>query len=77
MKRLALVMSVLARGFVAATPARADYAIVKFDSGYCRIFWDSAANPAGTGWTKIAVNLPDWSAAWSMLDSAIAARTCN
>jgi hypothetical protein len=77
MKRLVLVITVLTLGFVAATPARADYAIVKFDNGYCRIFWNSAANPVGTGWTKIAVNLPDWSTAWSMLDSAIAARTCN
>jgi hypothetical protein len=33
---------VLALGFVATAPAHADFAIVKFKSGYCRI-WDHTA----------------------------------
>ena len=48
----------LALGFAASTPARADYALVKFESGYCRIWWDSAGNPFGVGWIKVAVGLP-------------------
>ena len=39
MKRLAFAVGVLALGVVATAPAKADYAIVKFRSGYCRI-WD-------------------------------------
>ena len=37
MKRLAFAVGVLALGFVATAPAHADFAIVKFRSGYCRI----------------------------------------
>ena len=39
MKRLAFAVGVMALGVVATAPAKADYAIVKFRSGYCRI-WD-------------------------------------
>jgi hypothetical protein len=35
MKRVAFVVGVLALGFAASTPARADFAVVKFDAGYC------------------------------------------
>jgi len=42
MKRLAFAVGVLALGLVATAPAHADYAIVKFKSGYCRI-WDHTA----------------------------------
>lgn len=42
MKRLAFAVGVLALGVVATAPAKADYAIVKFRSGYCRI-WDHTA----------------------------------
>lgn len=76
MKRLAFAIGVLALGFVASAPARADFAVVKFESGYCRIWWDSSANPYGTGWTKVAVGLPDFAAAWNALDAAVANKTC-
>ncbi len=42
MKRLAFAVGVLALGLVATAPAHADYAIVKFKSGFCRI-WDHTA----------------------------------
>ena len=49
MKRLALAISVLALGFTATAPAHADFAIVKFNSGYCRIWpGTSVAPPDGT-----------------------------
>ena len=76
MKRLALVIGVLALGFIASSPARADFAVVKFELGYCRIWWDSSAAPWGTGWAKVAV-APDWAAAWSALDAAIKEGTCK
>jgi hypothetical protein len=77
MRRLAFAIGVLALGFTAASPARADYAVVRFEGGYCRIWWDSGATPEGTGWEKIAVGLPDWTAAWAALASAVAQRVCN
>ena len=45
MKRLAFAIGVLALGFSAASPARADFAVVRFDSGYCRVWTDTAAGP--------------------------------
>ena len=47
MKRLAFAVGVLALGFAASTPARADFAVVKFELGFCRIWWDSGRYPVG------------------------------
>jgi len=44
MKRLILVVGLLVLGLGAATQARADFAVVKFNSGYCRVW---TATPAG------------------------------
>lgn len=76
MKRLAFAVGVLALGFAASTPARADFAVVKFEAGFCRIWWDSAAKPWGTGWTKVAVGLPDVPSAWAALNGAVAHKAC-
>ncbi len=81
-KRLALTTGVLATGALAlasaaATPARADFAVIKFDSGYCQIWWDSAATPWGAGWSKIALGLPDADAARAVLDNAVAQNVCR
>lgn len=76
MKRLAFAVGVLALGFAASTPARADYAVVKFELGFCRIWWDSGATPWGTGWTKIA-SAPDFSSAWAAQDAAVKSGTCK
>jgi hypothetical protein len=49
MKRLMFAIGALALGLVATAPAHADYAIVKFKSGYCRIYDNTAwAPPDGT-----------------------------
>jgi hypothetical protein len=49
---------------------------VRFDTGYCQIWWDGSATPWGVNWTKVAIT-PDWASAYSALYAAIAARTCN
>jgi hypothetical protein len=77
MKRLAFAMGLLALSFIVSSPARADYAVVRFGDGSCQIWWDSAANPWGAGWTKIAVGLPDHAAAQVALDTEIAQRICR
>jgi hypothetical protein len=76
MKTLAVAISVLALGFAASTAARADFAVVQFGDGYCRIWQDSGAEPWGADWKKIVVGLPDWSAASAALDSARAQAVC-
>lgn len=77
MKQLALAVGLLAIGFVASTPARADYAVVQFGDGSCRIWWDSLDNPWGARWNKIAIGLPDRSAAQTALDSAYSQGVCQ
>ena len=59
------------------SPARADYAVVQFGDGYCRIWWDSADTPWGVGWTKLVIGLPDHFAARAALDSEIAQGACR
>jgi hypothetical protein len=77
MKPLTVALGLLGAALIAATPARADYALVQFGDGYCRIWWDSAGTPWGPRWTKIAVGLPDYLTAKSTLDSAIAQGVCQ
>lgn len=69
MKRLAFAVAVLTIVF-AVSPARADYALVRFEDGWCRIWWDSAGTPWGVGWTKIAIGMPDWLIASAALSNA-------
>jgi hypothetical protein len=48
MKRLAFAMGLLVLGLLglgAATPASADFAVIKFKSGYCRVWTDTAYGP--------------------------------
>ena len=77
MKQLAFAVGLLVIALTAATSARADYAVVQFGDGFCRIWWDSAGTPWGVGWTKIATGLPDHLAAQVALDAAIAQQLCH
>jgi hypothetical protein len=76
MKKLSFVIGVLALGLVASAPARADFVVVKFDPGYCRIWWDSSMKPYGTGWHVVGRPYGDWPAAWAALSAAWTNRTC-
>jgi len=76
MKYVSFATGLLMFGFAVATPAHAVFAVVQFGSGRCEIWWDSGDNPWGDTWRKIAVGLPDWSAASIALDSARAQNLC-
>ena len=76
MKYLSVAIGVLMLGFAVATPARADFAVVQFGNGHCQIWWDSADNPWGESWRKIAIGLPDWSTASLALNGARAQNLC-
>jgi hypothetical protein len=73
MNRLAFVIA----GLAASTPARADFAVVRFADGFCKIWWDSADNPWGGDWTKIALGLPEYLTAQATLANARAQGTCR
>jgi hypothetical protein len=45
MKRLALAIGLLVLSVPAATLAHADFAVVRFNSGYCRVWGPPAAPP--------------------------------
>jgi hypothetical protein len=82
MKRLAFAIGVLALGFAATAPAHADFAIVKFNSGYCRIWTDTAVAPRdGTFiWWQwhhyLRYNLPTLEIAEYKLRVAVARHLC-
>jgi hypothetical protein len=76
MKRFALAVSIVPLCLAAAVPARADYALVRWDNGYCRIWWEASATPWGVGWAKIAT-APDYSTAAATFDQAVQAGTCR
>jgi hypothetical protein len=77
MKRSVFAVGLLVAGLAMSTPARADFALVQFGDGDCRICWDSGDNPWGAGWTKVAVGLPDYQSAQTALSSAIAQSICR
>ena len=45
MIRSAFAIVLLAFGFTAVSPARADFAVIEFNSGYCRVWIDTAFGP--------------------------------
>jgi len=47
MKRLAIAAAILALGFAATTAARADFAVVKFKNGSCRVWANTKMPPMG------------------------------
>lgn len=78
MKRLAFVVcAACVLGFSATPPARADYAVVQLDDGWCKIWWENADIPWGVGWTKIAIGLPDWLMASAALNAARSQGACR
>ena len=67
----------LAIAFTAASPARADYTLVRWAWGDCKI-WANAGNPpAGDGWTVLARNIPTYEIAWGVLLREQARRRCT
>jgi hypothetical protein len=47
MKRLVFAVAVLALGFAASTAARADFAVIKYKDGSCRVWSDTKMAPMG------------------------------
>jgi hypothetical protein len=65
MKHIAFAIGALALGLAATTPARADFAVIKFkDTGACRAWYDHTAKPWGTS-QVLWVSTASWDAAQS------------
>jgi hypothetical protein len=77
MKRIAFALGVLALGFAANTPAHADtFAVVRFELGFCRIYWNPAWKPWGPGWSVVAT-APDFASAWAAQTAAVQKGKCR
>jgi hypothetical protein len=77
MTRMLFAVGVAALGFAAATPASADFAVVKFkDTGACRAWYDHTAKPWGTS-QVLWVSTPSWDAAQGKSDYAMKHKWCK
>jgi hypothetical protein len=76
MKRFAFAIGVIALGFAAATPARADFAVMKFETGFCRVYWDSSAKPV-FGMGTVVAKAGTWEAAWAAQTAAVKKGKCK
>jgi hypothetical protein len=82
MKKILFAIGTLALGLTAAAPAHADYAIVRFNSGYCRIWTDTFVPPAGGTFVWFArghyryYSLPTLPIAKQKLDHVVARHLC-
>ena len=81
--RLAFAVGLLVLGFVAATPARADFAVITFNSGYCCVWTDTAFGPqdgrylsfwSPSGWIY---RFPTWEMANMAMQRAVAHHRCH
>lgn len=77
MTRLAIAIGALAIGFAAATPASADFAVIKFkDTGACRAWLNPAAKPTSPHqvlWAKV----PTWEVAQAKGAWAVKHKWCK
>jgi len=59
MKQLAFALGLLTLSVTAATQAHADFAVVRFSSGYCRIWTPAAAPPQDFQYLAFRRGSPD------------------
>ena len=78
MSRWYVALCTLAIAFVVSSPARADYTLVRWAWGDCKI-WSNPPNnrPWGDDWTVLAWGLPTYDIAWRVLNDEIARGNCR
>ena len=79
MKPLSLAFAALVVTLFAASPARADYSIVQWNSGDCTI-WDEFGwyrDPVGDGWARVVVGIPSRSEANRVLEGMYRQGMCR
>jgi hypothetical protein len=76
MKRLVFAVGALALGFAALTPAKADFAVVKFKDGGCRAWYDHTVKPWGES-KYLWVSTKTWAVAQTKGEYAMKHRWCK
>jgi hypothetical protein len=86
MKGWVFAIGLLAIGFVASTPARADFAVVKFNDGACRVWVDTSYHPWGGRflwfrhwhhWNRWSYHTATWERSEHRLHRAVAHGRCH
>jgi len=83
MKKLAFALGLLVVGLSAATPASADFAVVQWKSGYCRVFGDSQFGPQDGKyhWYRhrhhVHYRFATWAAAEKAMHGSVAHHRCQ
>ncbi len=78
MSRWHLALCALAIAFVVSSPARADYTLVRWAWGDCKIWSNNPNNPPwGDGWSVLAWGIPTYDMAWRVLNDEIARGNCR
>ena len=78
MKLRSLILGAIALGVVAATPAKADFMVIRWSSGWCQI-WDNGypGQPLAPDYKPVAIRIATLSDAVGVLNKLIADRICG
>ena len=77
MKRLTLALGVAVLAIAASSSARADYNIVRWSYGDCKIWHIDGPGPWGTDWKVLNWKpIRTWDAAWALLGKYQARKWC-
>jgi hypothetical protein len=79
MSRCSLALCALAIALIASNPARADFTLIRWASGDCKIWHDDIDNrrPLGSDWLVLASGLPTYDYAWQVLREETALGNCR
>jgi hypothetical protein len=77
MSKIIFAIGILALGAAFSSAARADYAVVMFQDGTCRVWNESAAQPWHPGWKYHWVGLKSWEFAGTKKHYALAHHWCK
>ena len=77
MKRLTLALGAAVIAIAASSSARADYDIVRWSYGDCKIWYIAGPGPSGTGWRVLNRRpIRTWEGAWARLGGYQKLRWC-
>ena len=80
MKRLTLALGALVLVLSVSGPARADYTVIRWSTGFCSVWSDDNRNfwPTWeTGWIKVSHHHHTWDGAWGRINALWANKVCR
>jgi hypothetical protein len=77
MNRLTSVLCAAAWFALAATPAQADYDVVRWGDGTCQVWNNGGGAPWGSEWRRVAIGMPTWGDALDVLDQMYREGRCR